>query len=446
MAVNMLSETVIMDEDPECIPECGFCAESISDPRALPCGHSFCGPPRPCVSGLEKRSGVLKCSLCRAEHKMNKESLKPLFGIRDVLQAMEKAADRRKSVSRVQLPKCPKHSEMVQMFWCLDCKQGTCEDCCEEEHADHSMFPYKSFLKREVEKKVDMLDKVESLLPSAQKKLDELKAYHDLKGALKEFSRTGTTNLSFAAIESFVSCDLNLLNDNVERSLSVQDFKNQIEDQKKALKRKHDEIETLEKQCKHETVERGKTKQVLSRLNSKFAEFRKKSLSETIKQNSEVSALKAELQKIPRKILLGDIFMFRKPIYKFNEWFDCSNLERTVNLFSNKRQYGDYLYSLQCQFVSEGRTVGFYLHSAPIEEKRHVSEVWPQYIAFHLDLWNTNGFAKLVCQAFSRFDVYGSGCPACIELSELLDKSKGWIHANNKVRLECSIFKTEPFF
>ena len=66
--------------------ECPICTDPLTDPRALPCGHSYCGPPKDCLKGVKKKSGGLKCSVCQEESDRDISKLKPLFGIRDFLE------------------------------------------------------------------------------------------------------------------------------------------------------------------------------------------------------------------------------------------------------------------------------------------------------------------------------------------------------------------------
>ena len=67
--------------------ECSICADNLLDPRALPCGHSYCGPPRTCLSALQKPGDVLKCAICCKEYIIKISDMKPLYGIREHLES-----------------------------------------------------------------------------------------------------------------------------------------------------------------------------------------------------------------------------------------------------------------------------------------------------------------------------------------------------------------------
>ena len=66
--------------------ECPICTEPLIDPRALLCGHSYCGPLKDCLKGVQKEDGGLKCAVCLEESDQDVSELKPLFGIREFLE------------------------------------------------------------------------------------------------------------------------------------------------------------------------------------------------------------------------------------------------------------------------------------------------------------------------------------------------------------------------
>ena len=128
--------------------ECPVCHDPLLDPRALPCGHSYCPTPKNCLNYLQNNPGILTCSICRAEHRISISSLKPLYGIRDVLQTANQGP-------LFKPPNCDNiFCSKVVSFWCKNCKTAICEDCLEANHGSHLIVSFKTYLKREVKQKM----------------------------------------------------------------------------------------------------------------------------------------------------------------------------------------------------------------------------------------------------------------------------------------------------
>ena len=69
--------------------ECCVCHETLVDPRALPCGHSYCGPEKDCLEAVKVKKEGLKCIVCREKCNLDVNQLKPLYGIRDYLKQVQ---------------------------------------------------------------------------------------------------------------------------------------------------------------------------------------------------------------------------------------------------------------------------------------------------------------------------------------------------------------------
>ena len=126
--------------------QCAICKETLEDPRPLPCGHSYCGPARNCLKSMENSEGLLVCAICREEHNLKAEDIKPLYGIRDFLQR-----DDEKLASNELV--CSLHQKMECTLWCCDCDIMICGTCLENDHDGHLTRSLKRCLREKVQSK-----------------------------------------------------------------------------------------------------------------------------------------------------------------------------------------------------------------------------------------------------------------------------------------------------
>ena len=153
---------------------CVICNESLVDLRALPCGHSYCGSPRPCLTGLKSSTGGICCAICRVDHDLKPEHIKPLYGIRDYLLRNQLTPD---------IP-CSVHTSKECTFWCIDCELMICNDCTENKHDGHFVRNLKKHLIAKNESHFGKLwrerignyrKNLESMRASQKDELEELK-------------------------------------------------------------------------------------------------------------------------------------------------------------------------------------------------------------------------------------------------------------------------------
>ena len=157
--------------------ECVICNDPIFDPRAFPCGHSFCGPPRCCLLFMETESGFSRCAVCRTVHKMRANDIKPLYGIRDYFRG-----DQNENTSghwKVHVP-CFSHPNQECMFWCSTCSAMICEDCFDKDHDGHFVRKLKNHLEQKLEQRLG-----EKLLRGLTKQNDECLKVIELKQSKK---------------------------------------------------------------------------------------------------------------------------------------------------------------------------------------------------------------------------------------------------------------------
>ena len=134
--------------------ECVVCNEPLCDPRALPCGHSYCGPPRICLQSMEVAQGfqwVMKCAVCRADHDLRANQIKPLYGIRDLFPKVEIDTTSPRSFQDY-IVNCATHGKLFTL-WCKTCSVKICEDCLDPDHDEHSIKKLKRHLVEHLELK-----------------------------------------------------------------------------------------------------------------------------------------------------------------------------------------------------------------------------------------------------------------------------------------------------
>ena len=148
--------------------ECVICNENLIDPRPLPCGHSYCGPPRLCLNSIENSAGGLRCAVCRTDHDLKPEEIKPLYGIREYLEGSYGSKKKKLPV----IP-CTVHKKEECTFWCMQYNVTICVECTEHQHDEHAIRNLKTL----VAKKTSLFGK--SLLEGTRKYSETLRAIID---------------------------------------------------------------------------------------------------------------------------------------------------------------------------------------------------------------------------------------------------------------------------
>lgn len=105
---------------------CTICQSTYSDPRLLPCFHSFC---RSCLESLSTSTPrKIKCPLCRTEH-----SLQP-GGVANLLPDTQAA-----SKSSLPVSKCGQCQSQSVVSFCSECETFLC-DLCHQAHGRMAIF------------------------------------------------------------------------------------------------------------------------------------------------------------------------------------------------------------------------------------------------------------------------------------------------------------------
>ena len=149
--------------------KCPICTETLVDPRTLPCGHSYCGPPRKCLDYIKLESDkASKCAVCSKVFQVKVSDLNPLYGIREAIEAF--SLDN-KVVERGQL--CT-HAELEFKMWCRDCSVALCVPCVDAYHSSHCLNSYKAVLKEQAEKILPELEGLDLQLYQISNEIKQL--------------------------------------------------------------------------------------------------------------------------------------------------------------------------------------------------------------------------------------------------------------------------------
>ena len=137
------------------LPQCPICRQVMDDPRQLPCGHSYCGPPKKCLLILNSNDRLL-CAMCKIEHKMVIHSLKPMYGIREVLKELKQTAE---AVTSKKTSSdgfyCLDHPKFPITLWCKTCQETMCGNCVDcDKHLDHQFVSFNQNLKKILQEQV----------------------------------------------------------------------------------------------------------------------------------------------------------------------------------------------------------------------------------------------------------------------------------------------------
>ena len=196
--------------------ECAICKGLMTDPRALPCGHSFCGPPKTCLKGVERRDG-LRCAVCKNTFNQKISELKPIFGIRDFLQ--QSTSNTTDDISFDVM--CKDHGDEEVMFWCRWCQEKACQKCFDAKHQSHPLINFRRHLRektgplfwkvnskmKQINSKADELSQsgsAEKVKSSVEKHIRELRIFETKWHHVEKFIENPNDDVNLNIIESFL--------------------------------------------------------------------------------------------------------------------------------------------------------------------------------------------------------------------------------------------------
>ena len=148
---------------------CAVCLDRYTDPRTLPCAHSYC---KDCINRLpvELDNGryLVRCPSCRQATQLGEKgaaAFPTAFIINNLLEIQETL---KTTSGGQQVPLCQAHKSTPMEFYCETCEKHICFKCSTESHHDHQcgraedLFPkHKQQIKAtllSLQKQIDMVD------------------------------------------------------------------------------------------------------------------------------------------------------------------------------------------------------------------------------------------------------------------------------------------------
>ena len=219
---------------------CSVCMTTFTDPKQLPCLHSFC---LHCLNGILRTSGrhdTITCPECRRESKVpssgNLKDLPTNFRINSLLDVL---AIKQCNSTGVKCGNCDKRS--AQSLYCFQCCAFWCDDCITAHNIirankEHRVLAIKDFQDQDIEEVL----KRPAFCQQKHHEKEELKFYcKDCEVAI--------CNSCFAILhEGHAKIHLEVAA--TERKLQV---KSAIESQKQKAEQKRNKIAELDQNCIH---------------------------------------------------------------------------------------------------------------------------------------------------------------------------------------------------
>jgi tripartite motif-containing protein 2/3 len=119
--------------------KCPICNKTLTNPRTLPCLHSFC------LDCLEHQQATasspfqLRCHQCQAPFTPSATGGVDSFGCIAFIASLKDALVGTTAVKRIS--RCQKHLEMEIDTYCKTCNESLCTKCLNERHSGHTFCP-----------------------------------------------------------------------------------------------------------------------------------------------------------------------------------------------------------------------------------------------------------------------------------------------------------------
>ena len=110
---------------------CSICGDLFTDPKTIPCLHTFCKQCiEKCIESNKKMESLICCPLCRAPLPQDDVSSLPTnFTINRLVEIFGKQKEAVKSLSLKEIECSSCENGLPAVTWCTKCKDSLCENC-----------------------------------------------------------------------------------------------------------------------------------------------------------------------------------------------------------------------------------------------------------------------------------------------------------------------------
>ncbi|KAH7707053.1 Tripartite motif-containing protein 13 [Aphelenchoides avenae] len=137
---------------------CGVCLELFTDPRMLPCGHTYCQKCiEPLLEGAKQKSAL--CPEFRSKNKQPAKGFPVNYGMLSMVGTVEASAGTRRIGTCIS---CAKGASMTDLYSCATCKENSataadaeflvCGRCIAKTHKGHDYQELDVLSKKDIDK------------------------------------------------------------------------------------------------------------------------------------------------------------------------------------------------------------------------------------------------------------------------------------------------------
>ncbi len=121
------------------LTECAICLQTIRQPKALPCLHTFC---LQCLDRYANNASLILCPLCKKEVEMPEDGVDGLPNNFMVTRMLER---KEMDKSAIHCADCKLRTVVLLVYKCIQCDKFLCEECATINHDIHSVQSYKDW-------------------------------------------------------------------------------------------------------------------------------------------------------------------------------------------------------------------------------------------------------------------------------------------------------------